>query len=466
MTRNVIFVLSDEHQARAMGCAGHPIVKTPNLDALAARGTRFTNAITPSPICVPARASIATGLPVHQIRLWDNAMAYVGVVPSWMHLLRDAGIRTASIGKLHFRSEADDTGFGEEIVPMHIKDGIGMVWGSVRNPLPDVREDTTMLGEVGPGTSNYNRYDEAVRNETLRWLRAAGSEPFALQVGFVAPHFPLVVPDQYLSDYPPEDMPLPQLRPETGYVRHPWLEAQEAFMRNEDEFGPDDDKRRLAIACYYGLTTMLDAFIGDVLRVLDETGLAEDTLVVYASDHGESLGERGRWGKSNLYTESVDVPLIVTGPGVKPGVCATAANLTDVAPTILETLGVEHELPGRSLTALAAQPDDPNRASFSEYHAVGAPSGAFLLRRGRWAYHHYLGFEDALFDLEADPLEVSPINDDRQIEAMREALFAVCDPVAVDRLASADQAALVERFGGRAAAYKTGTPGATPPPSV
>ena len=114
---NILIIISDEHRKDALGCAGHPIVKTPHLDGLAVRGTCFTNAYTPSPMCVPARASIATGQYIHTIGNWDSASPYDGTARSWMHHLREHGIHTASIGKLHFRSADDDNGFCEEILP-------------------------------------------------------------------------------------------------------------------------------------------------------------------------------------------------------------------------------------------------------------------------------------------------------------------------------------------------------------
>ena len=130
MTDNLLVIMSDEHQALAMGCAGHPFVQTPNLDRLAARGTRFTNAYTPSPICVPARAAFATGRYPHEIRHWDNAMPYTGSVPGWGHALQAAGVPVESIGKLHYRDVADEDGFDRKHVPMMVADGVGMVLGS------------------------------------------------------------------------------------------------------------------------------------------------------------------------------------------------------------------------------------------------------------------------------------------------------------------------------------------------
>src|SRR5262249_37254661 len=122
---NLLFILSDEHSRRVLGCYGHPLIKTPNRDRLAASGMALSAPYTNSPICVPARASLATGRYPHQIRFWDNGIAYDGSIPSWHHRLREAGHEVAAIGKLHFRSGDDDNGFSAEIMPLHINDGIG-----------------------------------------------------------------------------------------------------------------------------------------------------------------------------------------------------------------------------------------------------------------------------------------------------------------------------------------------------
>ena len=143
---NLLFILSDEHNPRVLGAAGHPMIKTPNLDRLAAAGVRFTGAYCNSPICVPSRAALATGRYVHRTRFWDNAIAYDGSVPSWHHRLRDAGHEVVSIGKLHFRSADDDNGFTEEVMPLHIVDGIGDPLGWLRDYI-DLDEDSD---EIGP----------------------------------------------------------------------------------------------------------------------------------------------------------------------------------------------------------------------------------------------------------------------------------------------------------------------------
>lgn len=168
--KNLLFIMADEHQAAALSCLGHPCVKTPNLDRLAARGTVFRNAYTPSPICVPARAALATGRYPHQSGYWDNAHAYDGRIPGWGHMLQKSGVSVTSIGKLHYRNGEDPTGFDRQILPVHILNGIGQVWGSVRNPLPRENRGGGMLGQVGAGISKYNQYDMNVAKEAVNWL--------------------------------------------------------------------------------------------------------------------------------------------------------------------------------------------------------------------------------------------------------------------------------------------------------
>lgn len=476
MSGNFLILMSDEHQARAMGCAGHPLAQTPHLDALAARGTRFTNAYTPSPICVPARASFATGLYPHETRLWDNAMPYDGTIRGWGHALQDKGVPVESIGKLHYRAEEDPAGFDVEHIPMMVAGGVGMVWASIRKEDERVTGKGRMLGDyIGPGQSKYTEYDDAVTRRTCDWLRdragADDSRPWCLYVGLVAPHFPLVVPQEFFDLYPLDDLPDPKLHPRDGFARHPWVEKQNAFMDSESKFASEDE-RKVAIASYLGLCSWLDHNVGKILSALDEAGFGDDTTVVYSSDHGDNLGARGLWGKSTLYEESTAVPMILSGPGIPSGTCETPVSLLDLSRSITEhfeadPVGAEGLIP---LQALARSEDMPDRPVFSEYHAAGAVSGAFMLRRGRWKYHHYIGFEPELFDLETDPEETRNLADDPTHAAiladMRAALHAFCDPQAIDAQAFADQAALIEFHGGRDAALNLGAPGATPPPET
>lgn len=477
--RNVVVIMSDEHDPRAMGCSGHPFVRTPQLDALAARGVRFAQAYTPSPICVPARAAFATGLRVHQLRHWDNAMPYTGTPQGWGHVLQRQGVRVESIGKLHYRNDEDQAGFDREHIPMHVVGGHGMVWASIRDPyITQAPGGKRMLGErIGAGESPYTSYDRSATQRAVRWLHDAAAQtdrPFLLYVGLVAPHFPLLAPEAFFAMYPPEQMPAVKLHPSTGYQRHPWVQAYAEFMPNEELF-KSPEERLHAFSAYYGLVSFLDDNVGQIVRAVADGGLGDSTTIVYTSDHGDNLGARGVWGKSTLYQESVAVPMVIAGPDLPAGVCDTPVDLLDLFPTLLEGCGVAAAphlggRPGRSLFELAAAPAEPERVVFSEYHAAGSNTAGFMLRKGRWKYHHYVRFRPELFDLQADPEELQDLAADPAHAAvlrdMEAELRRICDPEAVDAQAKHDQAAMIERLGGVAVASTMGAGGATPAPAV
>ena len=469
--RNLLVLCSDEHDPRYMGCAGANWIHTPHIDELAAQGTRFANAYTPSPICVPARAGLATGHWTHTTGYWDNAIAYEGRWTSWHHRLSQAGLQVESIGKLHYRRADDPTGFQAQHEAVHIQNGMGLVWGSVRDPLPQTRGRSPIFDELGAGQSSYNRFDMQVSDLACNWLQTRGQEhPWALFVGLVAPHMPLVVEQRWLDLYPLDQIPSCKKIPE-GRLLHPWVDRLKRHWDHDAELG-SDERRQLARACYFGLVSFMDAQVGRILAMLDAQGLREDTTVIYTSDHGDNLGARGLWNKSTLYRESAAVPLIISGPDIARGsVSSTNVNLIDLYPTALDVCGVERlpeerDLPGTSLRALAAQPDDPARLGFSEYHAVGSEAAAYMVSRHGYKYHHYIGHESELFHLPSDPEELCDLAQDpahaQARQELEQALRNMLDPVAVDRRAKLDQNNLVARFGGRDGALGQGNKGPTP----
>ncbi len=475
---NILYIMSDEHNPKVLGCHGHPTVRTPNLDRLAASGTRFSSAYTNCPICVPARASLATGRYVHEIGCWDNALAYDGRVPGWGHRLQQTGHRAVSIGKLHYRNATDPTGFDEQLIPMHVVDGIGDTLGSIRDTLPVRTKSLEVAEKIGPGDSPYIRYDRQVSDHACRWLREEAPKhavkPWVLFVSFALPHFPFIAPPEFYRLYPPERVPLPKACREEERPRHPWLEALRACHISDKGF--DDERRRVAIANYFGMCSYLDDNVGKVLTALDDAGLADNTRVIYTSDHGDNLGARGLWGKFTMFEESAGIPMIVAGPDVPQGrVCATPATLVDLYQTFLDGAGeplteTDKGLPGRSLFDLAVSPDEPDRVAFSEYHAAGAVTGEFMVRKGRYKYIHYVEMPPSLFDLESDPEELIDLGEDPAqrdvIEEFEGLLRGICDPEAVDRRAKMDQAALVERLGGREALIRKGGFSHTPVPEA
>jgi choline-sulfatase len=454
------------------------MIKTPHLDRLAARGTRYTSAYTNCPICVPARASFATGRYVHQARYWDNAIAYDGRVPSWGHRLMEQGHRVSSIGKLHYlNSEARRNGFDEEILPLHIVNGVGDLLGLIRDELP-VRPGSKKLGpEAGRGESEYTRYDREIAAATQDWLAKAaarpGGKPWVLYVGFVSPHFPLIAPPEFYDLYPEDEVPWPLMYGQDERPRHPFTDAMRKCLCYDDEFDAPMVKR--AIAAYFGLVSFLDDNIGKILSTLDATGLAANTRVIYSSDHGDNLGTRGMWGKSTMYEESAGIPMIMAGPDVPQGkVCDVPVTLADAYPTLLESAGAKRDprdadLPGRSLIAIASG-DNPERTILSEYHAAGAMCGAYMIRHGKYKYIHYTGLPPMLFDLEADPHERNDLGRDaacsKVVAECEAALRKVVDPEAVDKAAMADQQAHIAKHGGKDAILKMGTFRYSPPPGA
>jgi choline-sulfatase len=473
---NLLIIMSDQHSRKMLGCHGHPIVRTPHLDALAARGTRFTDAYTTSPVCVPARAAFATGKYVHQIGYWDNADAYEGSVPSWHHRLRDRGHRVVSIGKLHFHSADEDHGFSEEVVPMHIVEGKGDLMGLVRERMPVRKGAYKMAGMAGPGETPYTYYDREIAARAQVWLRESARKhadrPWVLFVSFVCPHYPLTAPPAFYYPYHDQALPEPKLYAESGRPDHPYVRDYRDTFDFDHYFDAAGVKR--ALAGYYGLCTFLDDNVGQVLRALDDAGLADNTRVLYTSDHGDNLGARGLWGKSTMYEETVGVPLIVAGPGIPPGVCHTPASHVDVYPFVMQATGEDRAdmydgQPGRSLAELA-RGDAPDRNVIAEYHGMGSTTGAFMLRHGRWKYVHDVAYPPQLFDLDADPEELRDLASDPRCEGViaecRARLARICDPAAVDARAKQRQAELLAQHGGRDAVIARGDLGFTPAPGV
>ncbi|MDG1737328.1 MAG: sulfatase-like hydrolase/transferase, partial [Paracoccaceae bacterium] len=460
------------------GCAGHPLVKTPNLDALAARGTQFTNAYTPSPMCVPTRAGIACGDHVHNIRHWDSATPYDGKHRSWMRHLRDQGVEVASIGKLHFRSADDDNGFSEEILPMHVVGGVGWAIGLLREDPPDYDSASELAQDVGVGESTYTDYDLSITRAATDWLQnpQRQEKPWAAFVSLVSPHYPLTAPKKFYDMYDPARVDLPISYENRTEPEHAELKNIAEFFDYDRYF--DEQKMREAKVAYYGLTTFMDECVGQVLNALDESGQAENTIVIYVSDHGDMLGDQGFWTKQVMYEASVGVPMIAAGPGIPVGQkISTGTTLLDIAATAVDATGVSKDkqskaLPGKSLLDIANQPNDPDRTIFSEYHDGGSTTGTFMVRWANWKYVYYVGHGPQLFNLTNDPHELVNLAVELSTEpavqtALQEGekrLREICDPEAVNAQCFDDQHRRIEELGGRDACINAYVFNHTPTP--
>lgn len=479
--KNLILFMSDEHTRNALGCYGSDIVQTPNLDKLAARGTRFTTAYSNSPLCVPSRASLSTGRYINQIGCWDNGHPWDGTEPGWGHRLRETGHSTTSIGKLHFRHVDDDNGFEQEILPMHVRFGVGDLIGMLRKnkttypstktsakPGEKVISGPAMMAEAaGGGDSNHVDYDRRITASALEWVNGlkekTGGKPWMLFVSFVSPHFPLIAPEEFYDLYPHDKIPMPKQYAEDERPNHPTVVANRKIWNYDDYF--DDAKVRRARAGYYGLCTFLDHNIGLVMKALEESGQADDTRIIYASDHGDHLGDRGIWSCSTLYEESIGVPMIMAGPDIPEGkVVDDVVSLVDLYPTIVDAMGEElpsdqPERPGASLFKIA-NGEIGDRTVLSEYHAGGSITGSFMIRHGKWKYIYHVGYAPQLFDLEVDPDEAIDFGESADHEKIRtecEArLRAVVDPEKANKHAFEDQDEKIERHGGVEAVIKRG----------
>jgi len=417
---NILYIMSDQHARGVAGCYGDRIVQTPALDRLAARGVTFDAAYCPSPICVPSRMSAFTGQWPSDQQCWTLQDQLSSDRPTWMHALGAAGYRPTLIGRMHAVGPDQLHGFAERL-----GGDAGPHWPGVPRqdlgPLAGAQGPcAASLRLSGPGNSAYQSVDEETAALACDWLAARGRAdgPFCLMVGFLLPHCPFVANPEDFDLYRGRvDSPrLPRPDPE-----HPWL-AQ--WRRDSGIQSPDPSDIARARTAYYGLVTRLDRLIGAVLDALDRAGLSRNTLVIYCSDHGEQIGERGHWWKNTFYEQSAGVPLILSWPGHLPEGQrrAQVVNLTDLAATVIDAAGAP-ALPasrGRSLLPVARDPDAPwQNRTFSEYvtdtmagWTGPAPTCQRMVREGDHKLIWIDGHQPMLFDLAADPDEMDDLAHD------------------------------------------------------
>jgi choline-sulfatase len=434
---NLLFLFSDQHCQKAAGCYRDPVALTPNLDALGARGLIFDDAYCPSPICVPSRMSLLTGRYPSAQECWTNDDFLASDRPTLAHALGAAGYEPVLIGRLHSMGPDQLHGYVHREVGDHSPNWIGVprhdmgALADTNDPQPE------SIARSGPGQSAYELKDVDVTRAACEYLRALGARrgaardrPFCLTVGFMLPHPPYVArTEDYARHAGRVGLPaLPAPEPDRD---HPWL-AWWRQNRGLDRLRPGDVLR--ARTAYYGLVTRLDFFIGEIFGALEASGLAEDTLVVYSTDHGDQLGERGLFWKHTFYEESVKVPLILAWPGRLPSGerRRQVVNLVDLTVTLLDALDAP-PLPhaqGRSFLAVARDSRAPwVDETFSEYctDEVPAWTGGMavqqrMVREGRWKLVYYHGYRPQLFDLASDPQELQDLAEDRRHAGARDAL--------------------------------------------
>ncbi len=434
---NLLYIHSDQHSPHVTGCYGDPLVETPHLDRLAAAGVVFDNAYCPSPICVPSRMSQLSGRHPYQNEVWTNEHVLDSGIPTLAHAMGAAGYRPLLVGRMHSLGPDQLHGYAERLVGDHgpnYHGGVGADRGALEGTAGPHR---VSLEKSGPGQSGYQVHDEDVAAATVDVLNRLGvrkragvlAEPFSISVGLMLPHPPYVARRVDYERYR-EQMTLPRKPAPFGEVKHPHLRWWRSHTGIE-EVGEEEILR--ARAAYWALVHRTDALVGQILDALAENDLAENTLIVYTSDHGDMQGEHGLWWKHVFYEESARVPLILSWPGRLPAGqrCARVVGAIDLTATMLDALGAPAlpNSPGRSFLPLVdgrADPPDWTDEAFSEYCSDQfCPEGGCyqrMLRREEWKLIYYHGQPPQLFNLAADPDELVDRANDPACQPVREEL--------------------------------------------
>ncbi len=424
---NYLIIMSDQHAPSAMAGAGHPTVKTPNLDRLMASGVAFSRAYASYPMCTPSRASFMTGHLTPQLGVWELGTPLRSDLPTWAHVLRREGYTTSISGRMHFVGCDKRHGFERRVYPDVSEMPTPFTYGDWDRPQGDDHVMVEAVGAAGPvdTPTRAEQFDRAVTDAALAEIDAlaasADGKPWALMVGFFLPHFPYRTSRGFYDLYDGIEIPLPRKPPEgqtcESLVPDLWLGARKWLGLTAD--GISEDQVRMARRCYYGMVSCMDEQIGRLLAHLEDIGVGDDTWIVYLSDHGDNLGEHGFWSKLNFFEESVGIPLIVVPPAYeRAGArCAAPVSILDWMPTVLELTGHEtyfEELPGRSLVPLIRDPALQwlKRTIVADYACDGTRVPMRMVRRGRWKAAFAPGLPATLHDMERDPHEWRDLGDD------------------------------------------------------
>ncbi len=442
---NIVFVMADQMSAKALSCYGHPVVQTPVLSRLAREGVVFENAYCNSPLCGPSRASMMTGRLPSKVGGYDNAAELSAAIPTFAHYLRAAGYRTCLSGKMHFVGPDQLHGYGERLTTDVYPSDFGWTpnWS---DPDAKVRfQDMTNVLATGPCLRSMQMdYDDDTAIQAQRWLydraRDDQKQPFMLTVSFTSPHDPYVARPEFWDLYDDAEIDLPKVPPIPADKR----DAHSARLHDHYSIGEvevtEADLRRLRHG-YYAAISYVDSLLAGIVQVLEETGLDRDTVLIFASDHGDMMGERGMYYKKCFFEWSARVPLVVWAPGqVAPGRVADPVSLVDVLPTFADLAGAEVlDTDGTSLVPALQGRALPNRSIAAEYLSEGVTSPAFMLLRDGVKLLWNDVDPPVLFDLGVDP-------DEREDQAASDAYADRLDALQTEARALWDVGDLTQRI--------------------
>jgi iduronate 2-sulfatase len=414
---NVLFIISDDLTATALSCYGNTICRTPNIDRLAAQGTRFTRAVCQGTYCGPSRASFLSGYYPHATGVlgYTSPRPAIGDRASWPQHFKNSGYYTARVSKIYHMGvpggiEEGGDGADDPASWTERLNSPGPEWKAVgdgetleNNPdgkKPVVGGNTFVVVEADGDDLVHS--DGKTAAKAVELIEKHASQPFFLAVGFVRPHVPFVAPRKYFQAFLPYDkLPLPPK------IDNDWDDIPKPGINYKTSVNMKMDVRRQkkAVGGYYASVAYMDAQVGKVLDALEKSGQADNTIVIFTSDHGYHLGEHDFWAKVSLRDESAIVPLIIRVPGKRPAVCHSLVELLDLYPTVASLCGLEvpARLQGHDISRML---DDPSHEVREAAFSVAPSSKGFLLREDKWAYIQY--GEDAtagleLFDMTSDP---------------------------------------------------------------
>ena len=423
---NLLFIFSDQHTKKIASCYGDKIIKTPNLDRIAKTGVIFNNAYCPSPLCVPSRMSLLSGRYPSQQEVWMNDDFLASDIPTFAHSLGAAGYEPTIIGRMHAIGPDQLHGYTHREVGDHSSNwiGIGRHDMGVLKGAPGPGRAT--IDKSGIGQSAYQIKDEDTIQSALNFFETHNSNnPFCVTVGLMLPHAPYVAS---AVDYAPYDNKVGPAKLMSPGKEHPWLNWWRAKHNIIDV--PESHAIRARTA-YYALVTRMDKMIGQILDKLKERDFIENTLIVYSSDHGDQLGERGLWWKHTFYEESVKIPMILSWPKHLPKNEARdqVVNLVDLNATLLDALGAD-PLPnseGRSFLNVAKDNSAPwHNITFSEYCSDVTKWDGMrqrMIRQDDWKLIYYHGFPVQLFNLNEDPEELTDLAEIPEFQVIKEELL-------------------------------------------
>jgi len=416
---NILILMVDQLNGTLFPDGPAEWLHTPHLDALAARSTRFANAYTASPLCAPGRASFMSGQLPSRTGVYDNAAEFVSSIPTYAHHLRRAGYHTCLSGKMHFVGPDQLHGFEQRLTTDIYPADFGWT-PDYRKPGERIDWWYHNMGSVtGAGVAeitNQMEYDDAVAFEAeqkLYDLSRGGDRPWCLTVSFTHPHDPYVARRRFWDMYAACDHLLPEVA-DLGYdAQDP--HAQRIFDANDwRAFDITQEDVRRSRRAYFANISYLDEKIGGILDVLERT--RQEAIVVFVSDHGDMLGERGLWFKMNFYEGAARVPLMISAPGMAAGRVAAPVSTLDLCPTLCDLAGVSMAeiIPwtdGETLVPLGRGAARSAPVAM-EYAAEGSISPLICLREGHWKYTNCALDPEQLFDLDADPQELTNRADD------------------------------------------------------